>query len=201
MALINPSAARGTGFGNTGQLVGQQLTQNAFALDALARRQLTQDLEQNVLQSLLSQGQSTPQAISNFALNTPFANLGLSRLGSAIGAQQALAPFAIQQAQQGNPGLLGQLNGFFGQPGNIPRPGFNPSSQFGLLGAQGLAFQQNQNQAAPLLNNLIGSLSRPPAAAPQSTPFQAPSFNADFNSAPTGDGFGSSSSTRRVSTF
>lgn len=161
MALINPNALPGTGFGTTGLISGLRFAtgqDNLLGAREAIGQSLTRDYEQNILADLLSRGASTPEALASLSVNTPFANLGLSRLGSAIGAQRALAPQAIGQANAGDFGLLNRLNGFFGSPGNFNQQNYNPLSGLGLLGASGIGAQLSFNQAQPYQQALLQSL-------------------------------------------
>lgn len=116
------------------------------------------------------QGLTPSQALfaqSQGSLNPLTSQAGLNNFVNRTGQ---LAPFAIEAARNGNPGLF---QGSLGAAG-IQFDPRNPTSGFGGLGAEGIGAQTNFN----IRNNLLGGALNNPAAqaqgVPQLNPVQPP---------------------------
>jgi hypothetical protein len=153
MALINTT----TPFGFRGLQTGLQFAtgqDNLFDAGEVVRQSLIRDTEFNLANQLLGQGFSTPEVAAAIGQSSPFLDRGLSRLSSAVSAQQALAPSAIAAAQQGNFNPINRLQGFFGDVGNFNARNFNTTATLPLIGSQGLAAQLGVQQNA-FSNNIL----------------------------------------------
>lgn len=160
---------------------GQQIAQNNFALTDLNRQSLQQQLNDAQFADLVNGGASPTQALGLLGQTSPIARLALQNTGNGISLQQALAPQAIGQAQRGNFGLLNNIGGAFGGPGNQFNAG-NLNSAFGLLGAGGLSVQQQilQNQQVAQQLGLGGFGQQAPAIGGFGALQQSPALNQPF---------------------
>jgi len=180
----------GNPFGFTGLRAGLQFatgSDNLFDAGETVRQSLIRDTEFNFANDIISRGGTTLDAAAGLGQFSPFVDRGLSRLGSAVAGQQALAPQAILQAQQGNFNPLNSLSGLFGGVGNFNSKNFNTVGSLPLLGASGVGQQVGIQNANLLQQLLLGQLGqRGQAQGPQAN---SPSFSRDFGGVGAGDGF------------